>query len=256
MFMSTLKVTNKSTGDIVSVKIDQEDLEKFKNYTYYIDNNNDKPFREEKINNLVRRIFLARDIKNMKYGDGRTVGYKNGDYHDLRSENLIEGKTKMSKFKTDTGNFWPHTLNSFLNFLEKRNGIDEDLVYLFLTKTKDAKYSRKRIDMVFKPDDYVEYQNKQVQSALHRILQKYFGEWGGKITAVKDVTTAYKGTMVNQNQYVATHIPIEKNMDKVKTTDNPEPKILTDELLMKIPLETLIAVIQKRMNMTIHFSGR
>jgi len=190
-YMSTIDVLDRNTNKTVKAKIDQEDYDRLKTYKYIIDKNNEKPFREEKVNNQVRRIFLARDVSNFKFGDGRVVRVKNKDITDCRKINLEEGKVRAGALREGKGVFWPQTFKSFLNFLDARKGVDEDLVYYFLTKAHDVKYTWKLIALIFSSEDYVEFQSKQVLVAFKRILHKYF-EWGGKVTAIKDMTISYK----------------------------------------------------------------
>lgn len=214
--MAILKVPDKSTGKLLIIKIDPEDLERLKDYTYMVDQHHSKPFREEKINKLVRRIFLARDVKNFTFGDKKVVSYRNSDIYDCRKENLIEGRTEV---KIASGNFWPHTLKSLLNFLDNRKDEEEDLVSSFLAKAKDVKYSRKRINLVFNPIDYQEYIDKKVKIITMRVLHKHF-EWGGQVIAAKDLTEDYQLIAPKEHSEELAKpkekTPFEKTSEKIK----------------------------------------
>jgi hypothetical protein len=98
-YMSTIDVLDRNTNKTVKAKIDQEDYDRLKTYKYIIDKNNEKPFREEKVNNQVRRIFLARDVSNFKFGDGRVVRVKNKDITPQYKKKIIASESKKDVLK-------------------------------------------------------------------------------------------------------------------------------------------------------------
>jgi len=271
--MATMNIIDKSTGKTVVIKIDQEDIDKFSHYKYFLDRNSDKPFREEKVDNKVKRIFLARDIMGFKLGDKRVVNYNNGDIHDLRKENLIEGLVGVRHIPKD--NFWPFTFKSLLNFLEKREGDDEDLSLEFLAKTVDVKYSRKRIDLTYEPSTYDEFQKKKVLLAIKRVLNKHF-EWGGQVVVVKDLKYSPPPapppplapplpviTVVDKEPKIAKEFEdkfkyrhIKDDLLSIIASDrNASIEFLSDSRIF--PIEDLVKALHERMpNMVIQFTSK
>jgi len=190
--MSTLEIIdNSNDGKPLKVKLDVEDYNRLKHHVYIVDKTSERPYREETINGAIKRIFLVRDVLNCTYGDGRVVYSKNRDPLDCRRDNLEEGKMRVSSQRLGKMVFWPHTFNSFLNFLDARKGDDEDLVHLFLSKAFQVKYTHKMIALTYTPDDYLEFQTKKVLVTLKRVLHKYF-EWSGNISIIKDATLDFK----------------------------------------------------------------
>lgn len=280
--MAIMKIIDRSTGKNFDILMDQGDYDKWKEYKYYTDKNTDKPFREEKVNNQYRRLFLAREIMGFQYKDKKVVNYKNGDIHDLRRNNLIDGVVGVHRIE---GSFWPFTFRSLLNFLEKRKGIDEDLALLFLSKADKVKYSRKRIDIILSPDVYDEFQSKKVLLALKRVLHKYF-EWGGQVTVVKDlkpliiskkeklpapIAPLKPDTVPEKSEKLEKTFEVRENPDTnikpvtttstknnliqlISTDKNASSDILEDSRIF--PVEDLIKAIQKRMPMSIQFTSK
>lgn len=217
--MAIMKILDKITDKNINIKIDVEDLNRFQHYKYVVDRNHTKPFREEKIKGLVRRIFLARDVMGFAFGDKRIVSYKDGDIYNCTKGNLVEGRTAVAEQKSATGNFWPHTLKSLINFLDKRSGVDEKVAVAFLLKAIKVKYTRKRIDLVFDDADYNDYKSKNIQVVLMRVLNKHF-EWGGQVAVVKDLTRKMQqiADTVGKNEVVVEEIKeVVKEIKKIET---------------------------------------
>ena len=225
--MATMKVTDRSNGKIHIIKIDPEDLDRLKNYNYTLDHHHAKPFREEKIGGYVRRIFLARDVIGFKFGDKRIVSYKNHDIYDCRKENLVEGRVAAEHKPSTSGHFWPHTYKGLINFLDNQKGINEELVSQFFAKAIQTKYTTKRIDLIFNEIDYAEYKAKNIQLLMLQILNRYF-DWGGQISAAKDLTPKYQNTSVNTSK-----APILQEVSKEVI------KEITREVLKETPKEDI-----------------
>ena len=179
--MPVLKIFDKVKQTEQEVRVDKEDFEKFKGFKYVTDKVVDKPYREEKVEGKVRKIFLAREVRGCGYGDGTVVTYKNGNYLDCREENLI---VKARSVRKEC--FWPFTFKSLLNFLDKHEGSDEDTCSLYLSKAIDVKYSHKKITLVYDADTYKEFQDKAIMYLLKRTLNRYF-QWTGELAIVKSV---------------------------------------------------------------------
>ena len=196
--MAFIDVIHRSSGEIFKTKIDQEDFDRLSKYKYFISNIIKKPFREATVKNKICMFSLARDVMGLKYRDGRVVYYENNDFLDCRKSNFVEGKTRVSNKKINVGDttiFWPHTFKSFINFLDTHKGDDEELVTPFLVKANKVKYSFNLIALTFMPEDYAEFQMRQVLIAFKRILHKYFN-WKGEVIAVKDLTIDYKNEII------------------------------------------------------------
>jgi hypothetical protein len=224
--MSTLEVIdNRNGGRLIKVKVDPEDLNRLKQYTYIVDKTSERPYREEIIKGSAKRIFLVRDVLNCTYGDGRVIYCKNKDPLDCRRDNLEEGKVRASNLREGKGVFWPHTFNSFLNFLDARKGEDEDLVHLFLSKAIQVKYTYKMIALTYSIEDYAEFQSKKVLVVFKRILHKYF-EWSGNISVIKDATPEFKKP---QEEVV------KENVNPKNQNERPVllEKVFTDLLYLK-----------------------
>ena len=270
--MAILKITDRSTAKVIDVKISDVDVERLKKYTYTIDQHHSKPFREKKIDGFARRIFLARDVMKFKLGDRRVVGYKNGDIHDCRRENLVEGRVSADTQKPNTGNFWPHTLKSLLNFLDKRKGEDEEVAASFFASALHVKYTRKRIDLILDEKDYDDYKSKEANVLIMRVLHKYF-EWGGQIIAVKDLTGSYQDSMPKEPEDKKLRL-VEK--PKVEEDSNVDISIfeqnlnyhliahkdrVLDVLAQSINMQDLISLVLERgstskMALTVQFNSR
>jgi hypothetical protein len=272
--MALMKVLDKSTDKYINIKIDVDDLDRLKDYKYVTDRNHAKPFREEKIEGYVRRIFLARDVMGFSFGDKRVVSYKNGDIFDLRKENLVEGRTTVAEQKSNTGNFWPHTFKSLVNFLDKRKGVDEELATNFLLKALKIKYTRKRIDLIFGEKDYDDYKNKNAQVVILRVLNKHF-EWGGQVVAAKDITKQIQQQIkVIEEKITLPEKMIEREVVKETSLELPpwdkweanfkrhseSNKMKLIELISKyLPFEDLIEIVIEKgskMAMTIQFNRK
>jgi len=225
--MATMKVTDRSNGKIYTIKIDSEDLDRLKNYNYALDQHHAKPFREEKIDGYIRRIFLARDVIGFKFGDKRIVSYKNQDIYDCRKENLVEGRVTAEHKPSASGHFWPHTFKGLINFLDNQKGINEELVSQFFAKSIKTKYTKKRIDLIFNDIDYTEYKAKNIQLLMMQILNRYF-DWGGQVSAAKDLTPKYQNTSVSTSK--ASIVP-EVSKEVIKE--------ITREVLKETPREVL-----------------
>ena len=237
--MALMKVLDKSTKKYINIKIDVDDLDRLNVYKYISDRNHIKPFREEKIEGFVRRIFLARDVMNFSLGDNRVVTYRNGDIFDCRKENLIEGRIAGQKSSAD--NFWPHTFKSLINFLDKRKGEDEEITANFLLKTIKIKYSRKRIDLIYSETDYNDYKNKNIQVVIMRVLHRYF-EWGGQVVAAKDITKQMQQIEVKTKKIKIEdeHINVEDGnikevINEIIETEVKEVKEVVKEINLDFP---------------------
>ena len=213
--MPVLKVLDKVKQTEQDVRIDKEDFEKFKGFTYIVDKVTDKPYRTEKVEGKVRKIFLAREVKGCVYGDGNVITYKNSNFFDCREENLIvKARSVRKEF------FWPFTFKSLLNFLDKHEGSDEDTCASYLSKAIDVKYSHKKITLVYDADTYKEFQDKSIMYLLKRTLHKYF-QWTGELVIVKSVKV---------EKVPATAVTIEKPAPPAS------PVVTTDAKKEEIPI--------------------
>jgi len=268
LVMAILKVTDKSTDKVISIKIDPDDLKRLGKYTYVINENyNSKPFREVKIAGSIRKIFLARDVMKFKFGDGRVCGYKNGDIYDCRRENLIEGWTPVGQ--KDSGTYWPHTLKSLMNFLDKRKGEDEDVASTFLAKAQKVKYTRKRIDLILNENDYNEYKSKNINMVMMRVLHKHF-EWGGQVVVAKDVTKTFQlePQVLQLEPQVPQVLQLEPQAPHPQQIPQPEPEksnvidfSLFKQYAKQVPIEDLIGIVIERgatekIGMSIQFNSK
>lgn len=197
--MAILKVKNKTTEEIIDVKVDHDCLTKFGSYQYFLDKSSKKPFREVKLNNGLRRIFLDRDILGCSIGDGRAIYHKNYDPLDCRRDNLEEHSRAPygSLSISSSGHHWPSSINSLLNFLEKRSkDPDEDLCSQFLSLVDVKKYSKRRIDLLVDAEIYDQYKKKEIYPTLKKVMTKYF-DWKGDINISKIIASESTKTPIN-----------------------------------------------------------
>jgi len=232
-----IKVWDKEYDAEKEVRVDKEDYEKFNHYNYMVDKSTNKPYREERVDNKVRRYFLCRDICGFSYGDGRVVMTKNSDLFDCRRENLVEGTKRDIPAE---GNFWPLTFRSLINFLDKRKGVDEDVINYYLNKSIAQKYSRKRIDLIFDEQTYKEFQVKGVDKTIKRLFRKYF-QWDGQLSATK---------LIASNGHTAPVVEfkeeIEEKVEKVEKVEKIEKVVKEEkEKVEKVESEKMPVMLER-----------
>ena len=181
--MPVLKVKDRNTGEVVEAKLDPDSLKKVSNHQYFIDKFSRKPFRDVKHGNQIKRYFLDRDILGCELNDGRIIRHKNNDPLDNRVDNLVEKRRIANSY---TGYRWPHSVDSLVNFLDKRKGADEDLCSEFLAKADTKRFTRKRVDVLASPEEYDVYKEKGIDRVIKGVLHKYFG-WSGILNLTKEI---------------------------------------------------------------------
>jgi hypothetical protein len=229
--MSTLEILDSNNkGKILKAKIDTDDYNRLKNYTYVVDKISEKPYRVETIEGKTRRLFLVRDVMNFKFGDNRVVYIKNRDPLDCRRDNLEEGKTRVSTQLKGKGAFWPHTFKSLLNFLAVREGDDEIVAHDYLSRAYEVKYTRKMIALTYTSDDYREFQSKKIFITVKKVLHSYF-DWSGTINPIKDATLDYKKSIEkNQKDLVEDPKKIIDGSKENNLKENSEPPIMVQRV--------------------------
>jgi hypothetical protein len=267
--MPVLKVKNRLTGEFVEAKVDTDSLKKVSQYQYFIDKFSRKPYRDVKDGNQIRRYFLDRDILGCKLKDGRMIKHKNEDPLDNRLENLIEKQRKMI---SSSGYRWPHTVDSLVNFLSKKEGDEEDLCSEFLAKADIQRFTRKRVDVLAHPDEYDAYKKKGIDRVIKGVLHKYF-DWSGVLNITKEIkptdiapAAPIPATVVRDNVNVTEvryefeegggfsvpHIKKQLNQLIAFGDDDTLLEILRDRRIC--PTEIIIKVLQERGASSVNFS--